>query len=206
MVNGLWGKKIGMTQAFVGAKVVPVTVVDTTGWYITAIRTQEKDGYNALQIGCLRPRYQTLEFNPHWLKSLTKYFAIVREVKLGAASDAYAVGQAADFGTQIAEGGFVDVRGITKGCGFAGVMKRLGFAGGRSSHGSMFHRRPGGISHMRSRGRVIKGKGMPGRMGGNTRVMQNLQIVRIDNDAKYVMVKGSVPGKAGSFVYLQKRG
>lgn len=206
MVNGLWGKKVGMTQVFVGSKVVPVTVIDTANWFITGLKTKEKDGYDAVQIGCLRPRFQGMEFNPHWLKSLTKYFALVREVQLGAASDTYAVGQAADFGTNLAEGGLVNVTGITKGCGFAGVMKRLGFSGGRSSHGSMFHRRPGGISHMRSRGRVIKGKGLPGRMGGYARVMRNLAVVRVDNDNKCVMIKGSVPGKAGSFVFLSKRG
>jgi large subunit ribosomal protein L3 len=206
MVNGLWGKKVGMTQVFSGNKVVPVTVIDVANWYITGVKTEAKDGYNAIQIGCLRSRYQGMDFNPHWLKTLTKYFALVREVKLSAASDAYAVGQAAEFGANLAEGGSVDVTGITKGCGFAGVMKRLGFAGGRSSHGSTFHRRPGGISHMRSRGRVIKGKGMPGRMGGNTRVMKNLAVVRIDADARIVLIKGSVPGKAGSFVHLSNRG
>lgn len=206
MVNGLWGKKVGMTQVFVGNKVVPVTVIDTAHWIITGRKTKENDGYEAVQIGCLRPRYQGLEFNPHWLKSLTKYFALVREVKLGAASDEYTIGQAADFSAILAEGGSVDVTGVTKGCGFAGVMKRLGYSGGRSSHGSMFHRRPGSIGNMRSQGRVIKGKGLPGQMGGNTRVMQNLQVVRVENGSNYVMVKGSVPGKAGAFVYLSKRG
>lgn len=206
MVKSLWGKKVGMTQVFSGSKVVPVTVIDVSSWYVTGVKTESRDGYNAVQVSCLRPRYQGMEFSPLWLKTLTKYFALVREVKLSAASDAYAVGQAADFSAILAEGGSVDVAGITKGCGFAGVMRRLGFSGGRSSHGSNFHRRPGGISHMRSRGRVIKGKGMPGRMGGNTRVMRNLAVVRVDSDSRIIMIKGSVPGKSGSFVHLSKRG
>lgn len=206
MVHGLWGKKVGMTQLFVNDKVVPVTVIDTGRWFVTAIKTVEKDGYNAVQIGCVRDRYAEAPFDPHWLQSLSTYFAHVREVKLGAASDDLTVGQAANFIASLSQGQLVDVFGLTKGRGFAGVVKRHNFAGGRSSHGSTFHRRPGGISHMRSRGRVIKGKRMPGHMGVERVAMQNLQVVQINPEAQYVAVKGSVPGHVGALVYIQKRG
>lgn len=206
MVHGLWGKKVGMTQLFVNDKVVPVTVIDTGRWFVTAIKTVEKDGYNAVQIGCVRDRYTETPFDPHWLQSLSTYFAHVREVKLGAASDDLTVGQAANFIASLSQGQLVDVFGLTKGRGFAGVVKRHNFAGGRSSHGSTFHRRPGGISHMRSRGRVIKGKRMPGHMGVERVAMQNLQVVQINPESQYVAIKGSVPGHVGSLVYIQKRG
>lgn len=206
MVQGLWGKKVGMTQLFVDDKVVPVTIVDTGRWFVTAIKTVENDGYNAVQIGLVRDRYADKQFDPHWLQSLATYFMHVREVKLGAASDDLTVGQAANFIASLSQGQLVDAFGLTKGRGFAGVMKRHNFGGGRSSHGSTFHRRPGGISHMRSRGRVIKGKRLPGHMGVERVAVKNLMVVKLDPQAQYVAVKGSIPGHAGSLVYLQKQG
>ncbi len=104
----------------------------------------------------------------------------------------------------LAEGDTVDVFGITKGAGFQGVVKRHGFAGGRASHGATFGRFPGGLSFMRSRGRVIKGKRMPGHMGVDRRVMKNLEIIKIESEAHVVLVKGSVPGKSGSLVFVRK--
>ena len=96
--------------------------------------------------------------------------------------------------------------GITKGRGFQGAVKRHGFSGGRASHGSKLGRKPGSLSYMRRQGRVVKGKKMPGHMGVERRVMKNLEVVKIEPEAHVVFVKGSVPGKSGSLVFVRKRG
>ncbi len=207
MVKGLWGRKIGMTQVFTDNQVVPVTVIDLAHWYVTQIKTVERDGYYALQIGRVRPQYTKENFALSWLRELKKYFSVLKEIKLvtDAAPDVHA-GQRIDTTTVLTPGSFVDVFGTTIGRGFAGVVKRHGFSGGRASHGSKFGRFPGSLSSYRSQGRVIKGKKMPGHMGTDTRVMQNLEVIRFEPEAQIVLVKGSVPGKAGSLVFLQKRG
>jgi large subunit ribosomal protein L3 len=206
--SGLWGKKIGMTQIFSeGQKVVPVTVIDVAHWYITQIKTHEKDGYNAVKMGQVKSKYADQAFSQDWLKNPKKYFSTFKEIRNTAEHDQdvnqVAIGQEANIAL-LAQGDMVDVFGITKGAGFQGVVKRHGFAGGRASHGATFGRFTGSLSHMRSRGRVIKGKKMPGHMGQEQRVMKNLQIVRIEPDARVVLVKGSVPGKSGSLVFMRK--
>src|SRR5262249_34672772 len=113
-------------------------------------------------------------------------------------------GQDADFATILAAGDYVDVFGKTIGRGYQGVVKRHNFAGGPGSHGSKFGRLVGTLSFMRSRGRVIKGKRMPGQYGNESQAIKNLKIVKVDNDAKIVLVKGSVPGKAGTLIFLRK--
>ena len=166
MVSGLWGKKLGMAQVFGQNKeVIPVTVIDAAHWYVTQIKTKVRDGYDAIQVGFVRPRYQGGAFDKQWLKSLKRYFSHIGEIKTTELIKGIELGQHAPFADVFAIGEHIDVSGISKGRGFAGVMKRHGFSGGRSSHGSMFHRRPGAIGHMRTRGRVIKGKKLPGHMG-----------------------------------------
>ncbi|CDK30513.1 50S ribosomal protein L3 [Candidatus Babela massiliensis] len=205
MMEGLWGKKIGMTQVFSSEKkVVPVTAIDISNWYVTQIKTKEKDGYDAVQLGCIKDRYQEQEYSQDWLKHPQKYFKALKEVKLGSTTTDYSLGKVANISDILSEGQYVDIFGITKGAGFQGVVKRHGFAGGRASHGATFGRYPGALSHMRSRGRVIKGKKMPGHMGVEQRVMRNLEIVKIETEAKVVLVKGSVPGKSGSLVFVRK--
>jgi len=205
MVTGFWGKKIGMTQVFSGNDVVPVTVVDLSRWFVTAIKTEQRDGYSAVQVGFTRKRYEQDAFSAEWLKKTSKYFQFVREIRLGSpVADTVKIGQEADFAEQFAEGSFVDVTGITKGCGFAGVFRRHGFSGGRGSHGSKLGRKPGSNGFLRARGKVIKGKKLPGHMGVVQRTMQHLEVVRISKDEKYVLIKGSVPGKAGTVVFVQQ--
>ena len=104
------------------------------------------------------------------------------------------------------QGKAVDVFGVSIGRGFAGGMKRHGFSGGPASHGDMLGRRPGSIGNMRTRGRVIKGKRMPGHFGVEQHVIQNLEIIKIEPQARMLLVKGSVPGKTGSLLFLKKRG
>ncbi len=205
MVTGFWGKKIGMTQVFSGNDVVPVTVVDLPRWFVTAIKTEQRDGYSAVQVGLTRKRYEQDTFSAEWLKKTTKYFQFLREIRLGSpVADTVKIGQEADFAEQFAEGSFVDVTGVTKGCGFAGVVRRWNFRGGRSSHGSKLGRKPGSNGSLRARGKVIKGKKLPGHMGAAQRTMQHLEIVRVVKDSKYVLIKGSVPGKSGTILFVQQ--
>lgn len=204
MNTGLWGKKIGMTQVFSQQqKVVPVTVIDVAHWYVTQVKTKEKDGYSAVKMGQVKSKYADQAFSHEWLKDPKKYFSTFKEVRQEGDTDQAAIGQEANIALFI-QGDSVDVFGITKGAGFQGVVKRHGFAGGRASHGATFGRFTGSLSHMRSRGRVIKGKKMPGHMGQEQRVMKNLEIVRVEPEARVVLVKGSVPGKSGSLVFIRK--
>lgn len=203
MTHEFWGKKIGMTQLFVGDKVVPVTAIDVANWVVTQVKTQEHDGYNAVQIGLPRDRYIKQAFSAEWLKKASKYFVLIREVKLSNVAN-FTVGQSADFYAQLVEGDKVNVTGTTKGNGYAGVVRRHGFSGGGASHGSTLGKAPGSMSFMRSRGRVIKGKRLPGHMGTLQKVMHGLNVVKIEQDARVLLVKGSVPGKAGSLVFVKK--
>lgn len=202
-MSGLWGKKIGMTQVFSNTRVIPVTVIDTSAWYVTGVKTVERDGYNALTVGRTRKRYATKTFSEAWLKKPALYFLHRREIKLDKPLEGIVVGQPAPILVQ--KGNKVTVGGLTIGRGFQGVVKRHEFAGGPSSHGSMFHRRPGTMSFMRSRGRVIKGKKLPGHMGQQQRVMRNIEIIDIQPEHNIVLIKGSVPGKAGTLIFLRER-
>lgn len=204
MVKGLWGKKIGMTQIFSEKGVVPVTVIDVANWFITQVKTKDRDGYNAVQIGRVKDKYAQQAFSVEWLKKPNEYFSMMREVHLGDEAGDFTVGAPANFITALNMGEFVDVTGITKGCGFAGVVKRHDFNGPPASHGSTMGKRTGSLSFMRSRGRVIKGKRMPGHMGVEQQVMQGLEIIKVEPEAQIVAVKGSVPGKAGSLVFIEK--
>lgn len=200
MITGFWGKKIGMTQVFVEGKVIPVTVIDTAHWVVTNMRTKERDGYNAVQVGCIRKKYVGDAFSNDWLKDLNKFFSLVKEIKVDGDMPELSVGQPVDVFASFQQGDKVDISGSTKGCGFAGVVKRHRFRGPPGSHGSKMGNRTGSLSFMRRQGRVIKGKRMPGHMGTVWRMMRNLEVVRVQPNEGIVLVKGSVPGKAGSFL------
>lgn len=205
MITGLWGKKIGMTQLFNDEKVVPVTAIEFSGWHVTDIKTVARDGYDALQVGLLRDRFRKITFSQDWLKKLKRHFTVVREIKLSAELSDVVIGQTANgLISQFESGQIVDVIGITKGCGFSGVVKRYGFTGGRASHGSKMGRRTGSLSFMRSQGRVIKGKKMPGHLGVVQRTASKLSVVRVEAESAVVFVKGSVSGKSGSLVFVRK--
>lgn len=207
MISGLWGKKIGMTQVFsADNRVIPVTAIDLADWFVTQVKTKERDGYNAIQVGCVRQRYVGQPFSSEWLIEPKKYFLVQREIAVQQENTDIVVGQSADIAMVLAQGDNVDVFGITSGKGFQGGMKRHGFSGGPASHGGQkFGRRIGSLSFMRRQGRVIKGKKMPGHMGVDQRVMKNLQVVKIEPTAHVILVKGSVPGKTGSLVFVKKR-
>jgi large subunit ribosomal protein L3 len=203
MVTNFWGKKIGMAQVFVENNVVPVTVIDTGSWYVTQVKTQEHDGYDAVQVGLVKERFANTVFSNQWLSKSKNYFQVLREIRLQGPCESQ-VGDSANYYQQLVNGDHVDVFGITKGAGFAGCVRRHGFAGSRASHGAMMGKRPGSLGFMRSRGRVIKGKKLPGHMGVNKRMMGKLEVVRVEPDSQIVLVKGSVPGKAGSLVFIRK--
>lgn len=204
MIKGVWGKKIGMTQVFTeDSKVVPVTVIDTSHWFVTQIKTKHSDGYNAVQLGFVRPRYQSEAFSLDWLKKPSVYFFIKREVEVDSL-EGIQVGQPLDVAAVLNSGNEVHAFGLTKGRGFQGVVKRYDFTGGVASHGSKLGRNPGARGYTRTSGRIFKGKKSPGHMGIDQRVMKNLSVVSIHQDARLVLVKGSVPGGAGAMVYLRK--
>jgi large subunit ribosomal protein L3 len=204
MLAGALGRKVGMTQIFSEEKVIPVTAIEFDNWYVTEIKKNEKDGYDAVQLGSLRPKYQGKEFSNEWLKNKKKFFAILKEVSRTDLEQDVVPGQPIDFSPLLVVGEFLDVYGTTKGRGFQGVVKRHGFAGGPASHGPRMGRRPGSIGFIRAGGRVMKGQKMPGHMGTDSRVIRNLKIVKVDPDSKLVLVKGSVPGNSGSFVFMKK--
>jgi len=209
MIRGLWGKKIGMTQVFLEDSVVPVTAVDVSGWIVTNVRTKDRDGYSAVQVGRIKDRYASKKFDISWLKKPKVYFSFLREICLDKdvseiEGASIAIGKPADFLSILTEGDFVDVFGRSKGCGFAGVVRRYNFAGPPGSHGSTMGKKPGSIGFMCSNGRVIKGKKMPGHMGNRKCVVEGLKIVKVDKDSDVVLVKGGIPGKSGSLVFLRK--
>jgi len=208
MINGFWGTKIGMTQVFSDDhKVVPVTVIDLARWVVTQVKTAQKDGYSAVQLGCVKKRFEASEFSSEWMEEPQKYFSVRREVRLAEdLTQDLQVGSAFNINEFITKGDNVDVVGVSIGRGFQGGVKRHGFTGGVASHGSKLGRKGGSLGFMRSQGRVMKNKRMPGHMGVDRCMIKNLEVVQIEPQARIVLVKGSIPGKSGSLVYLKKRG
>ena len=204
-IKGLLGKKLGMTQIFdENNHVVPVTVVEAGPCVITQIRTQETEGYTAIQIayGDIDPRKVKKPQAGHFNKAGVTPRRHVAEIRMDDVSG-YELGQ--EITANIFDGiTFVDVTGITKGKGFAGGMKRHGFAGQGAGHGNQAsHRRVGGIGACATPGRVFKGKRMAGRMGQDRVTTQNLKIQKIDADANIILIKGAIPGNRGGIVTVK---
>lgn len=204
MLYGFWGRKIGMTQVFEGDAVIPVTVIDTGSWRVVGYKTAARDGHNALCIGLLRDRYAQKEFDAQWMKRPSTYFSHIQEIVCEEADLQQEVGSVFSAAAVADKGTLFDAFGDTIGRGFQGGVKRHGFSGGRGSHGDKLGRKPGSLSFMRSQGRVIKGKRMPGHMGVERVVMRNLPVVSTEPDKNIVIVKGSLPGKAGAVVFMRK--
>ena len=210
MLNRVLGKKIGMTQIFnEKGNVVPVTVVDVGSWFVTQIKTSDTDGYASLQLGLLKKRHRDKTFDNNWLKNKKNYFSKLREVKIDDLDDEskFKVAQKITLEhSNLKEGSIVDVRGISRGLGFQGVVKRWNFGGGPASHGSTFHRIPGSIGNICSCGRVDKGKKMPGHAGSKCLSIKNLKVIRLDKDKGYLFINGAIPGKKDSFVSIRMQG
>jgi len=203
--KGILGEKLGMTQVWdENNRVVPVTVVKAGPCVVTQVRTPENDGYSGVQIafGQIDPRKVTQPMLGHFAKAGVTPRRHVLELRFDDASD-YALGQ--ELGADTFEAGSnIDVTGVTKGKGFAGTMKRHGFSGVSASHGAhKNHRKPGSIGACATPGRVFKGVRMSGRMGGITQTTQNLTVHAVDTEKGLILVKGAIPGPAGSVVLLR---
>lgn len=201
MALGLVGKKVGMTRVFSDEGVsVPVTVVQVEPNRVTQVKQNASDGYTALQLttGERRANRVTKPLRGHFAKAGTEAGRKLWELRVDAeTAEKYPAGSELTVEV-LQEGQKVDVRGTTIGRGFAGVIRRHGFGGGRATHGnSKAHRKPGSIGQNQDPGRVFKGKKMAGHMGNVTRVQQNLEIVRIDAERNLLLIRGSVPGPKG---------
>ena len=207
MAKGILGKKLGMTQIFeADGKMIPVTVVEAGPCIVIQNKTEETDGYNAVQLGFgeLKEKHTSKPMKGHFDKAGVTPVKFVRELRLSAPSE-YTVGQkiSAEIFTA---GELIDATGISRGKGFAGTIKRHNFSRGPMAHGSKSHREPGSMGPMHSGpgGRVIKGKKLPGRMGNAKVTVQRLTVAKVDTDRNLILVKGSIPGAAGSFVVLRE--
>ena len=201
MAKGILGKKVGMTQIFSEAgTLIPVTVIEVTPNVVLQKKTVETDGYAAVQLG-----YQDIVKNAtkpaagHAQKANTAPKRFVKEIA-GEEMLAFEVGQEVK-GNIFAEGELVDVTGTSKGKGFAGSIKRHNFARGPMGHGSGYHRGTGSMGAINA-ARIFAGKKMPGRMGGETKTVQNLEFVKYDQENNVILIKGNVPGAKNSFVVV----
>lgn len=207
MVNGIIGKKLGMTQIFAAdGTVTPVTVVKAGPCVVVQRKTAAgKDGYEAVQLGFVddkAPKKVNKPMKGHFDKAGIPPTRVLKEVRLQTGDEAN-VGDKV-LVDQFAENDLVEIIGTSKGRGFAGVMKRHGFSGGRATHGSMFHRAPGSIGASAYPSRVIKGTRMPGHMGNVQKTIKNLKVVRVNADENLLMIRGALPGPTGAYVLIKK--
>jgi len=203
--KGILGEKLGMTQVFdENNRVVPVTVVKAGPCVVTQIRTQEKDGYTAVQLGYgqIDPRKVTKPVAGHYKAAEVTPRRHLVELRTEAI-EGYSVGQ--EIGADVFEAGAsVDVTGTTKGKGTAGVMKRHGFHGLGAGHGTQRkHRSPGSIGACATPGRVFKGMKMAGRMGHETQTTQSLTVFKVDAERGLLLIKGAIPGPKGGLVLVR---
>jgi large subunit ribosomal protein L3 len=204
--KGILGHKLGMTQVFdADNRVVPVTVVAAGPVVVTALRTVETDGYNAVQLafGAVDPRRVNKPESGHFAKAGVTPRRHVVELRTDGVAD-YTVGQELTAGEVFAAGAAVDVTGTSKGKGTSGVMKRHGFKGLGAGHGvHRKHRSPGSIGGCSTPGRVFKGMRMAGRYGNTTVTAQNLTVHAVDSDSGLLLIKGAVPGPKGGLVVVR---
>ena len=204
-IKALLGRKLGMTQVWdADGHLVPLTVVQVGTNVVTQLRTEEVDGYSAIQLGFgeIDSRKVTKPLQGHFEKAGVTPRRHLAEVRTSE-HDSYELGQELDAATFEA-GQSVDVSGTTKGKGFAGVMKRHGFAGVSASHGAhRNHRKPGSIGACATPGRIFKGLRMAGRMGGNRRTVQNLTIQAVDTEKGLLLISGAIPGPKNGVVLVR---
>ena len=208
MINGILGRKIGMTQLFeADGTVVPVTVVEAGPCLVVQRKTKQNDGYDAVQLGLVgkrvSPRRLTKAIRGHYEKAGVPPTGTLGEVQCDS-GDAVAPGDKV-LCDIFSEKESVDVVGVSKGKGFQGVVKRHHFAGGAATHGSMFHRAPGSIGPSAFPSRVFPGTRSSGRMGGKQTTMKNLVVVRVDAENHLIYLRGAVPGARNTVVKIVKR-
>lgn len=207
-MKGILGKKVGMTQVFSDrGEAIPVTVIEAGPCFVAQIKTVERDGYSAVQLGFeeTKPRRLTQPQLKHLQKSDLPALRHLRELRI--ADDelgGFAEGQRLTVDI-FEEGELVDVTGTSKGRGFAGVVKRYGFGGGPKTHGQSDRwRAPGSVGACTTPGRVFKGKRMPGRMGGERVTTQSLQVVLVDPERNLLALKGAVPGSKNGLLLIRE--
>jgi large subunit ribosomal protein L3 len=209
MVNGIIGKKIGMTQLFSeDGSVVPATVIKAGPCVVLQRKTKATDGYESVQIGLVdaTPAKVRKPLAGHYKKANVPPTRVRREVKIAAGKDDQDDPKVGDqvLCSMFANGERVDVIGTSRGKGFQGVVKRHHFAGGAATHGSMFHRAPGSIGASSFPSRVIKGMRAAGRMGGDRITVRNLRIAKVDADNNLLIVRGAIPGAPAGYVLIRK--
>lgn len=193
---GILGKKIGMTRVYneMGA-VIPVTVVEAGPCKVLQVKSQAKEGYNAIQVGFGEKKAARVNKAQagHFSKAGAEGYYHIREFRVENPEE-FEAGQDISLEQIFKTGDIIDVQGTSKGKGFQGVVRRYGFRGGRATHGSNFHRAPGSIGCSAWPSRVIKGKKLPGRMGNDTVLKKNVLVIDVRSDENVILLRGSVPG------------
>ncbi len=207
-VQGIIGKKVGMTQVYAeDGRAIPVTVIEAGPCVVVQRKSKEKDGYSAVQLGLVEARKIKAVTKPmkgHFDKAGLPPCRVLREFKLEDGAEAK-VGDKISVSV-FAPGDTIHVIGVSKGKGFQGVVKRHHFRGGAATHGSMFHRAPGSIGSSAFPSRVLKGMRAGGHMGQDRVTVKNLQVVRVDAEKNILVVRGSVPGAGGTYLEIRKKG
>ena len=204
-MNGILGRKIGMTQIFnEDGVMVPVTVVEAGPMVVTQLKTAENDGYQAVQVGFGEAKEKSLNKpqKGHFAKAGVGLKKFVREFRTEEVAN-YSLAQEINV-TLFEAGQKVDVTGTSKGKGFQGPIKRHNQSRGPMSHGSRYHRGPGSMGAASDPSRVYKGKKLAGHMGAVTRTIQNLEVVRVDAEKNLILIKGSIPGPKKGLVVVKK--
>ncbi|NLW55323.1 MAG: 50S ribosomal protein L3 [Firmicutes bacterium] len=206
MAKGILGKKIGMTQVFNSAgHLVPVTVVEAGPCLVVQKKTEDKEGYSAIQLGFEEKKAKrvTQPLKGHFAKAGVKPLRFVKEIRITPEeSEQYQVGQTVTV-ELFKEGEIVNVTGTAKGKGFSGVIKRFNFSRGPMSHGSKYHRGVGSLGAVDA-ARVFKGRPLPGRKGGHRVTVQGLEIIKVDPENNLLLIKGAVPGRNGAYVVVKE--
>ena len=203
-MKGILGRKVGMTEVFsTDGKLIPVTVIEVEPNVVTQVKTVEKDGYDAIQLGAFDKKVKSSNKPEmgHVKKANTQPKRFLKEIR-GIDTSSYTLGQVISADV-FKSGDTVDVTGTSKGKGFQGVIKRWNQSRGPETHGSTYHRRVGSMGTMRPM-RVLKGKKLPGHMGNEQVTIQNLMIVDVDTENKYILVSGNVPGAKNTFVFIKE--
>jgi len=209
MVEGLIGKKVGMTQVFdADGDAVPVTVIQAGPCVVVQKKTREREGYDAVQLGFVDPRRKSKANKPmegHFKKAGVPPVSLLKEFRYSEDEETpVSVGDQILVKDVFEVDDRVNVAGRTKGRGFQGVVKRHGFHGGRATHGSMFHRAPGSIGASAYPSRVYAGMKGPGHMGNGSMTIRHLRVVSIDEENNLLLVRGSVPGARGGYLLLHR--
>ncbi len=207
-VEGIIGKKVGMTQVYAeDGRAIPVTVIAAGPCVVVQRKSVEKDRYTAVQLGLVedrKPKGITRPMRGHFDKAGLPPCRILREFRIDPADDSK-VGDKVSVAL-FAPGDTITITGVSKGKGFQGVVKRHHFRGGAATHGSMFHRAPGSIGSSAFPSRVLKGMRAAGHMGMDRVTVRNVTVVRVDAEKNLLVVRGSVPGAGGCFVTIRKTG